>query len=148
MAFAVAPAAYAGGDAHSNEAFEPHWIGGVFLGVTDTKYSTEPTYGLEAEYRATKRIGVGAVVEYLPDAGDGHEATLVLGEVHYHTDIGLRFIGGAGRDYHHGDEKPVWRLGAAYDFHVGDFHISPMTAIDFLEDDENFVAGMAFAKRF
>ena len=120
----------------------------MFAGVTDTKYDTVETFGVEGSYHANDKVSVGFVVEHMPDAGDGYEANLVLGTVSYEVLNNFRIIGGAGREYHHGHEKPVWRLGAAYDIHVAGLHISPTVAVDFLEGDENLVAGVAIGKGF
>ncbi|MEH6490299.1 hypothetical protein [Hyphomonas oceanitis] len=128
--------------------FKPHAVVGVFVGATSFEDSTEPTYGLEAEYRLTERVGLGAVIEHSPEDDHGYEANQLLFIANYHTDMGLRFLAGAGREYSHGHEVPVWRVGAAYDFHAGDFHISPTVAMDYLEDKENAVFGIVFAKAF
>ena len=138
--------AFAGGHEDANDDYQPHFVAGVFLGVTDTSKDTAETIGAEVIYMATPRLGVGVEIEHLPDYGDGYEANVVLGLVSYAVTDQLRVIGGAGRDYHHGHEKPVWRAGAAYDFHLGDFHVSPSLAVDFMEDDEATVLGVVFAK--
>ena len=135
-------------DAGHHDEFKPHPVVGAFIGATSFEDSTESTYGIEAEYRLTERVGLGAVIEHSPEDDHGYEANQLLFIANYHTDMGLRFLAGAGREYSHGHEVPVWRVGAAYDFHVGEFHISPTVAMDYLEDKENAVFGIVFAKAF
>ena len=136
------------GQASSGKAFKPHWVSGVFVGGTDNKYGTHETSGIEAAYRATKRFSVGPIVEHLPDAGDGFQATMVLGTAHLHATKNIRLIGGGGREYHHGDEFSVWRAGAAYDFHIRHMHISPTVNMDVVDNNQNFVFGVTFARAF
>lgn len=137
----------AGPDAKEGEK-KPYWVLGGFAGVTETKYGEQETVGLEAFYRANRRVSVGGVVEHLPDYGDGHEANLALLVVGVHATDNIRLLGGAGREYHHGHEQGVWRLGVAYDFHFGKYHIGPLVNVDFYENHENTIYGIAFARSF
>jgi len=57
-------------------------------------------------------------------------------------------IGAPGGDFHHGEEEFVLRLGVMYDFHVGDWLISPTANLDVLEAKENVVYGLGFGRGF
>jgi len=124
------------------------WVAGVFVGATDSKYGTEATFGLEGFYKASDRVKVGVIWELLPDAGDGKDANLVLGAVSVNVTDHFRVIGGAGKDYHGGKVKGVWRTGAAYDFKFGDVYVSPTVAVDWFEYTENYIGGLVIAKKF
>lgn len=128
---------------------KPKWVVGTFLGYTDSKYGTEETVGVEVFYKASDKIKVGVIWEHLPDAGDGADANLVLGAVSFEITDNLRFIGGAGKDYHNGKEKAVWRTALAYDFNVTDkWQVSPTVAVDWFENTENKIAGVVIARKF
>lgn len=128
---------------------KPKWVVGTFLGYTDSKYGTEETVGVEGFYKASDKIKVGVIWELLPDAGDGSDANLVLGAVSFNVTDNFRIIGGAGKDYHNGKEKAVWRTAAAYDFKVSEnWLVSPTVAVDWFETTENKIAGVVIARKF
>jgi len=134
-------------ESHGEKAKSKFILGG-FFGTTDSKYGTEFTFGVEGFYKASDKIKVGVIWELLPDAGDGKEANMVLGAVSLNLTDHFRIIGGAGKDYHGDKEYGVWRTGAAYDLKVGKFLISPTVAVDWFENRENFVGGVAVARKF
>lgn len=145
----AAAAALAGTPALAGDKeFAPHVVAGAFIGATTTEDTTAATYGIEAAYRATQRLSVGGAVELIPSLVGDEDATVIVGLAHLHADNGARVFGGAGREYVKGKEKPIWRAGAAYDFHLGSVHISPTASVDFLEGTENFVYGVAVARAF
>jgi len=150
-ALALSASAVFGGAASAEsygDKAKPKVVLGGFVGVTDSKYGTEFTFGVEGFYKASDKIKVGIIWELLPDAGDGKDANLVLGAVSLNVTDHFRVIGGAGKDYHGGKEHGVWRTGAAYDFKVGKFMISPTAAIDWFENRENYIGGITIARKF
>lgn len=57
-------------------------------------------------------------------------------------------LAASGADFHGGKEEFVVRLGVLYDFHVGDWSISPTFHLDVLEAKENVVYGVGFGRGF
>lgn len=123
---------------------------GVFLGATDAKNETEFTYGIEYEYKFTPRWGAGLVYERTDEAHHGDGVDVTLGSIYYHPDA-LRLGLGFGREKvkgAHPHSENLIRLSASYDFHVGEFAVAPTFAVDFIDDDEAVVIGVAILKPF
>lgn len=144
----------------SKEHFKHHVVGG-FLGITDTDETSETSYGVEYEYRFDQHWGLGAVYEITPELHEAHHApehgelhhissgnanekadvTVYLISGYYH--IGALRLGlGFGQEEVDGvsGEKDLFRISAAYDFHVTDnVGIAPTLSIDTINDDQVYV---------
>lgn len=128
----------------------PAHVVGVFVGATDAD-TTEFTFGVEYELRFSERFGVGAVVEHIPGAHHGDGATVGLAAVHFHPAGGLRLTGGIGKEWVHGAHATshgLYRIGAAYDFEVRGFGLAPTLNVDFVNNEEVIVFGVALSKHF
>ena len=135
-------------------------VPGVFIGATRGAGETDISVGLEYEFRATKWIGFGAVAEWAPGAHHGDGTSLYLGAIHVHPIGGLRLTAGYGVEDVHDEKKKraaglspsknedVFRLGAAYDFHAGDFGIAPTVNLDFIDHKKVVVFGISVTRPF
>jgi hypothetical protein len=135
--------AFAAGDAHH--------FPGVFIGMTHAEGETEFTYGVEYEYKFNRSWGIGAIYEKTDNAHHKDGVTLKIAEVFYHPGKDIRLGLGFGEEKIGGDHphtEDLYRLSASYDFHVGDFGIVPTFAVDFINDEEAYVFGVAFVRPF
>ena len=126
-------------------------IPGIFLGYTDFDDETEFTYGIEYEFKFDKNWGIGAVYEKTDDAHHGDGVTVRLASLYYHPTKAIRLGLGAGQEKVGGDHphtEDLYRISASYDFHVGNFGIAPTIAVDFIDDKEAYVFGIAFVRPF
>lgn len=133
---------------------------GIFLGATSGVGETDYTVGLEYEYRATRMFGIGVAAEHTPERHSGDGTSVVLGALHIHPAGGLRLTAGYGlEDVHDAARKikagktptkneDLFRLGAAYDFHVGDFGVAPSVNVDFVGGHEVIVFGISLIRPF
>ncbi len=135
--------------AADHEEFKRH-VPGVFIGATSGNGETAYTLGLEYEFRATQLIGVGAVAEYSPDLHHDDGVGVFLGTVNLHPAGALRLTAGYGKEdvFHGGKSHSLIRVGASYDFHVGDFGIAPTLNIDFVDHKEIAVFGISLVRPF
>jgi hypothetical protein len=133
---------------------------GVFMGVTSGGGETDYTIGLEYEYRATQMLGFGVIAEHTPDRHSGDGVSVALGALHVHPLGDWRLTAAYGwEDVHDASvkiakgKKPtknedVFRLGAAYDFHVGQFGLAPSLNVDFVGGKEVAVFGISVVRPF
>lgn len=140
---------------------------GLFIGGTDAG-GREFTVGLEYERRLTKLFGIGGVIEYTKKGERGREREIevegeevsilekadgvatFVGLVHVHPIWGLRLSAGGGFEQaREEDDQGLWRLGAAYDFEIGnDFAIAPGYAVDWINGKRNYVYGVTLSRHF
>ncbi len=102
----------------------------VFLGVTSTSDATEPTVGLEYEYRTglwDRKIGIGVVAERI--MGDANANLFVAGVV-VHPWQDLKANLSAGKESVSGKSKNVLRIGVGYDFHYDNISYGPVYNLD------------------
>lgn len=138
---------------HGGEHGLPKHVVGLFLGATNPEEGdTEYTIGAEYEFRINKYIGVGGIVETTPNA-DNHESNaskVFIGAVHVHPIGGLRLTFGGGMESVKDEEdEGLWRVGAAYDFEIGNgYAIAPSAAVDWINGDPNYVYGATFSRHF
>ena len=130
----------------------PH-VGGLFLGATiPEEGSTEVTIGAEYEYRINEMFGVGGIVEYTPEAEDGEGAGVAVAALHVHPMERLRLTVGGGMEFVDSEEKDdeaLFRIGAAYDFELGNnYAIAPTVAVDFVDGDQAVVVGATLSRHF
>ena len=124
---------------------------GIFVGYTHAQDETEFTYGIEYEYKFDKMWGIGAVYEKTDNAHHGDGVDVALASVYLHPWKNLRLGLGFGKEKIGGDHphsEDLYRVSASYEFHVGDFGVAPTFAVDFIDDEEALVLGVAFVKPF
>lgn len=163
-----------GEDGVHDEEFEAHHLRdfknevAVFLGATDEKgHDTEGTWGLDYKRRIAERWAVGIFFDY---AGGELRNAVLAPFVGYWPGLGnLQLLAGAGVEYHNGrsqgdheksdegghgggDEDATYfliRLGVGYDFHLGEnFGVVPIVSLDFVNDEEVWVYGVAVTYGF
>ena len=104
--------------------------------------------GFEYEYRFSDLFGVGA---FLDGTFDGFDLAAFGAVANFHPVGGWKVLTGFGveRKTGSGDDKLLFRVGGAYEFHVGNGTISPTVAYDFLEDAKDVLyAGVAIGFAF
>ena len=128
----------------------------AFVGVTDTDYSNESTYGLEYEYRFNNAWGVGGVWERTPDGhsdsnGLKKDTSVKVISAYWHKDY-FRLGLGVGQEKVHGEHshtEDLIRASAAYDFHLTpNLGIAPSVAIDRVDGKNVYVYGAAITYAF
>ena len=120
----------------------PGHVLGVFIGDTFEERREGVTLGLEYEYRASERFGVGFIAEHV--SGDLDLNVFVVPFALHHGPWKL-YTGPGLETGHHGD-KAMLRVGVEYGFHLNRFEISPQVDVDFVEGGETlFVIGVVFA---
>ncbi len=126
-------------------------VAGAFIGATHFDSETESTLGIEYEYRFSPKWGVGAVYERSADAHHGDGVTVVLGSMFYHPDNHWRLGVGIGEEQvggGHPHTETLFRVSGNYDFHFDNFGIAPTVAVDFIDGETAYVAGVAFTVAF
>ena len=90
--------------------------------------------GVEYEYRIADRWGIGGYYEFTFDGFD-LEAIGLIGT--YRPSGAWKIMGGGGVERKLGTnkDKRLLRLGVGYDFHVGDSSLTPVLAVDWVEDN-------------
>ncbi len=129
-------------DVAVHDHHEPHSVIGVFIGDTTEDRRDGLTLGLEYEYRATKRLGVGFTAERV--SGD-FDTTVFALPVALHEGPWKVYAGPGIERGEEGDE-PLLRVGLEYGFHVGEYEISPQIDMDFVDGERLFVFGAVFAR--
>lgn len=141
--------------AADNDKLNQHVVG-AFVGVTDSKKTTEAAYGLEYEYRFNQTWGVGGVWEKTADGyddGHGHteDISVKVISAYWHKDY-FRLGLGVGQEKVHGDHshtEDLIRASAAYDFHLTpNLGIAPSVAIDRVDGQNIYVYGAALTYAF
>lgn len=125
---------------------------------------TDVTIGLDYEYHASHRFGVGIIGDYVMA---DYAETLVLVGVFYHPVSSVKLIIGNGlafteetetTDLHddHGDSNPeagttshyVLRLGVGYDLHVDNISFGPSIAWDSINGHSSIAYGVTVGMYF
>ncbi|GAB5413403.1 MAG: hypothetical protein Cons2KO_10060 [Congregibacter sp.] len=122
--------------------FEPHHTVGVFLGDTTEDRRDGVTLGLEYEYRASTKWGLGLTAEHV--AGDFDTNVLVLPVAHHRGP--WKFYAGPGVEFADEGEEPLFRAGVEYGFHLGEFEVSPQIDVDFVDGERLIVFGVVIAR--
>jgi len=136
---------------YSYAAEKAKHIPGVFIGATKAQSETNFTYGVEYEYKLNKGWGVGAVYEMTNDAHHKDGVAVTLASIYYHPNKNIRLGIGFGQERiggHHPHNENLYRVSAAYDFHIKGLGIAPTIATDFVDGEEAFVVGIAITKPF
>ncbi|WP_229160334.1 porin family protein [Fluctibacter halophilus] len=124
---------------------------GVFAGATHFDSETNSTFGIEYEYRINPQWGMGAVYERTPDAHHHDGVTVALASAFYHPDQHWRFGVGVGEERvggGHPHSETLYRISGNYDFHFDQFGVAPTLAVDVIDGDTAYVAGIAFTYAF
>lgn len=121
---------------------EPHSTLGVFVGDTTESRRDGFTLGLEYEYRASSRWGIGFTAEH---AGGDFDTNVFVLPVALHEGP-WKFYLGPGIESGDEGEEPLFRVGAEYGLHFGEYEISPQVDLDFVDGERLFVFGIVFAR--
>ena len=108
----------------------------VFLGDTYDDGDHGFTLGLDYEYRLSKWLGLGGMVDFV---GSGDREYVVGIPVFLHATRHLRSDGSS---------NALVRLGAMYGIPLGPVELVPTFALDFVDSDTVYVFGAAFAWNF
>ena len=130
---------------------EAKHIPGLFLGATHIESETEFTFGFEYEYKLDRNWGVGAVYERTNGAHHNDGVAVALAAIYYHPTKNIRLGAGIGQEKiggAHPHKEDLYRVSAAYDFHLQGFGIAPTIAVDFVDGEEATVFGIAITKPF
>ena len=118
----------------------------VFLGGTDSETAGSGfTIGVDYEYRFHKNFGIGVMGEY---ADLDHAAWIVGVPFVLHPWQGLRLTVMPGVEFTDGHSNYLTRVGVGYDFHVGDWSLTPTVNVDFVDGHQNLIFGIAFGRGF
>ena len=126
-------------------------IPGVFIGATHVESETEFTFGFEYEYKINQDWGAGVVFERTNDAHHGDGVAVTLASAYYHPTKKIRLGAGIGQESvggAHPHDEDLFRVSAAYDMHFKGFGLAPTIAVDFVDDEEAIVFGLAITKPF
>jgi hypothetical protein len=134
----------------------------IFVGGTDEHgHDTEFTWGIDYKRRIADRWAVGVLFDY---AGGGLRNSVLAPMVAFWPGLGnLQLLAAAGVEFHQGrdgdghqksgegggtDEDATYflfRVGAGYDFHLGEsFGLVPNLNLDFVNNERVWVYGLAF----
>lgn len=142
------PSEHAEHSEHGEQHLHRHHIA-AFFGGTHAEHETAWTIGADYEYRLSKWVGVGALIDY---AGGPLEERIVAGMVVVHPITSLAVGVAAGQDHRvehgHGENSFVVRVGATYYFEVGRFGIGPSYFLDTTNGETLHVFGITIATGF
>ena len=130
-----ATAAEAAGDG----GYHPHHVA-VFVGGTDSAHEgSGVSLGIDYEYRWHQNFGVGVLAEY---ADLNHAAWIVGVPLFVHPYRGLKLLVMPGVEFTNNHSNFLTRVGVGYDFHIGDWSITPSANVDFVAGANNLVFGL------
>jgi len=133
--------------AYTSDAEPRHHLSVVVAGThIDAADETAFTLGLDYEYQVSENLGVGTVVEQAFGAVD---STTVLAVADIHLWRGLAVQVGPGVEFVDDSEFALGRLGAVYEFELGD-HLTaaPQMHYDMSEGEDAVVFGVAVGRAF
>ena len=116
----------------------------LFLGVTLEDDQRERSIGLEYERRMTESFGLGVTAER---TGGERYTWIYVAPVAYHAGRWKLYLAPGIEDSDRGSET-LWRVGAEYGFEAAGWEISPQIDLDFVDDREVVVFGIAFGRGF
>ena len=141
------PAEEVGHGSNEKELENRHGIE-LFLGNTHEDGEDGFSVGLSYEYRLSQLFGIGGIVESA--SGVLREWVLAV-PLFLHPYKGWRFLVAPGVDIpeDEGDNEFLFRVGAAYEFEIGEkWAITPEFNVDFVDNSEVFVYGLSFGYKF
>lgn len=139
----------------------PRHHAAVFLGNTNKDGDNAFTIGADYSYRITPLLSVGGLVDH---AGGDIDETLIAATLAVHPVNRLKLLVGAGAGFAEEEEEieeegdvrvekkneteAVLRLGASYEFEVGEFSLSPTVNLDLVDGNDAWVFGLNFGRSF
>ncbi len=128
-------------DANASSGAKHHL--GLFVGSTSNFSAphTSFTLGSDYEYRVSNLLGVGLLGEMVFAE---HKEALVFGGLFVHPTQGLKIVFGNGSAFVEDKSHYVFRIGTAYDFHVGSLSVTPTINFDFSDGNSFAVYGITF----
>ncbi|WP_230279951.1 hypothetical protein [Croceicoccus sp. Ery15] len=150
LTFGTGSAAHAqesAGEGIVEEAEGPHHLSLVIGGThVDQADETAFTLGVDYEYRISELLGVGFVAEH---AFGELDSTTLIAAADIHLFEGLAVQVGPGVEFAEGEEFLMGRLGAVYEFELGNgMTLSPQLHYDFSEGEDAVVFGAAIGRAF
>jgi hypothetical protein len=129
------------------EEARPHHLSVVLAGTrVPEAEETGFTLGLDYEYRLSKRIGLGFVVER---AFAEIDSTTLLAVADIHLVRGLAVQAGPGVEFVDDESLFVFRLGMLYEFELGEaFTLSPQLHYDVSAGEDAIVFAVAIGRAF
>ena len=114
----------------------------VFVGGTSNSDATAITFGLDYQYRISKLIGVGVILDY---ASGDIESLLIAPAIFFHISA-LEIALAPGAEFSNDDTSAIMRVGLSYEFEISEkFTISPSLCFDTERNlEESIVYGVAF----
>ena len=103
------------------------------------------TIGLDYEYALNSRLGAGLVIERAEGAIN---ATSVFFVADIHLTDQFVFQVGPGIEFASGEETAVARIGAYYEFELGEITVSPTASYDLSEEEGAIVYGLLIGRKF
>ena len=142
------PAEHAEHGEHQEAHLHRHHIAG-FLGGTYAEHKTAFTIGADYEFRISKWVGVGALIDY---AGGHLKERIVAATVVVHPTNHMSVVIGAGQDHRtehgHTENTFVVRVGATYFFEAGRLSIGPQYFLDTTAGETLHVFGITIGTGF
>jgi hypothetical protein len=117
----------------------------VFLGDTYDDGDHGFTLGLDYEYRLSRWLGLGGMVDFV---GSGDREYVVGVPLFLHATKRLTFELAAGMERAGGSSNALVRIGALYGIPLGPVDLVPTFIVDFVDSDAVYVFGVAFAWDF
>ena len=111
----------------------------VFVGTTRAEGENEPTIGLDYQYRLSRRLSIGGLVDH---AGGDLDSNAVAAALFIHPAGGLELVFGAGYENEDHERDFLVRAGVGYAFHVGRISLTPIFNVDFVDHEEIKVYGV------
>jgi hypothetical protein len=123
---------------------EPHHAS-ILLSGTIEEHESAPSIGLDYEYRVSRFLGLGAIV----DRAFGEiDSTTVLAVADLHITNQFIVQTGPGAEFLGSEEKPVYRIGVLYEFERSGFTVSPQVHYDWTSGEDALIVGLAFGVGF
>jgi hypothetical protein len=126
---------------------KPHHLS-VVIGGTHIPHEDETafTLGLDYEYRLNPTLGLGFVAEH---AFGPVNSTTLLAVADIHLTERLALQAGPGMEFVHGETFFVARLGALYEFEIGEnLTLAPQIHYDYSSHDDAIVFAIGIGKAF
>lgn len=133
-------------DGNDGHHFNANHIG-LFSGATsnlDAKH-TYFTVGGDYEHRLGHLFGVGLLADFVFAS---HLETILGGVLFFHPIGSLKFLLAPAVELTEGHSVFVARAGLGYDFHLGNFSLTPTFNADLIKGHVSLVYGMAFGLGF
>ena len=123
---------------------DPHSTIGIFVGDTTERRRDGFTLGIEYEYRASRRLGIGLTAEH---AGGDFDTNVFVLPVALHEGP-WKLYAGPGVESGEEGEEPLLRVGVEYGLRVGEYEVSPQIDLDFVDGERLFVFGLVLSREF